>query len=173
MSGESIQRLLAPSLLKHAGTYALLMKMACSGHVTIGRLGQLRLEPGFYLYVGSAFGPGGVRARVSRHLRPSANSHWHLDYLKPYLTTLAVWHTYDPVRRECQWAATLANTLQPVIPLAGFGASDCRCQTHLMHFKHSPAFDEFCDQLAVLSPHAPVFNWQPGQVIGDQNLSQD
>ena len=37
--------------------------------VPIGKLGVLHLLPGIYVYVGSAFGPGGIAARVGRHAR--------------------------------------------------------------------------------------------------------
>lgn len=36
-------------------------------HVRIGRTGKLETQPEFYVYVGSAHGPGEVRARVAHH----------------------------------------------------------------------------------------------------------
>ena len=35
--------------------------------ILVGRLGTLDVHPGTYVYVGSAFGPGGLRARTNRH----------------------------------------------------------------------------------------------------------
>ncbi len=52
--------------------------------VRIGRRGELRLQPGFYIYLGSALGPGGVRARLALHFRPCTRPHWHLDYLRAH-----------------------------------------------------------------------------------------
>ena len=46
------------------GSYALLLQADRRRTVRIGWLGQLTVEPGCYVYVGSALGPGGVRARV-------------------------------------------------------------------------------------------------------------
>ncbi|HYA22015.1 MAG TPA: DUF123 domain-containing protein [Thermoproteota archaeon] len=41
----------------------------------------MAFHPGLYLYVGSARGPGGLRARVARHLRRDKVRKWHIDYL--------------------------------------------------------------------------------------------
>ncbi|MFQ5579314.1 MAG: DUF123 domain-containing protein [Nitrospiria bacterium] len=49
------------------GTYALILQSRSEARGQVGRLGQINLKPGYYIYVGSAFGPGGVQARVSRH----------------------------------------------------------------------------------------------------------
>jgi len=43
------------------GTYALLLSSATDSSIRVGRLGDLRLRPRYYVYVGSALGPGGVR----------------------------------------------------------------------------------------------------------------
>ena len=51
------------------GTYALVLRSDVSAATEIGRWGRLTIRPGYYVYVGSALGPGGVRARVSRHCR--------------------------------------------------------------------------------------------------------
>lgn len=39
------------------GTYALVLSARAGGRVRIGRLGGLRVQHGFYVYVGSALGP--------------------------------------------------------------------------------------------------------------------
>jgi hypothetical protein len=46
------------------GTYALLFSARANGLVWIGRLGRLRLQSGFYVYIGSPLGSGGVRGRL-------------------------------------------------------------------------------------------------------------
>ncbi len=49
-----------------------------------GRLGgrSVELEPGVYAYVGSAFGPGGLAARLRRHLCGERRRlWWHIDWL--------------------------------------------------------------------------------------------
>lgn len=69
------------------GTYLLVLRSHGEATVQVGRWGPLAVRPGVYLYVGSAFGPGGVRARVGRHLRMRKKPHWHLDYLRPLATS--------------------------------------------------------------------------------------
>lgn len=77
------------------GTYALILSSATDCLLQIGRLGQLHVQPGFYVYVGSAFGPGGVRARVWHHQRSSARPHWHVDYLRRTARLVEVWYTAE------------------------------------------------------------------------------
>jgi len=43
------------------GTYILIASVLQMKRLKIGRLGTYDLLPGFYAYVGSAFGPGGLR----------------------------------------------------------------------------------------------------------------
>ena len=66
------------------GTYILVLRSTEHCSVKVGRLGVLRLEPGYYAYAGSALGPGGVGARLGRHLRGPRRAHWHIDYLWAY-----------------------------------------------------------------------------------------
>jgi Uri superfamily endonuclease len=42
------------------GTYILVLRSQIGARAKIGRLGYLAVEPGYYLYTGSAFGPGGA-----------------------------------------------------------------------------------------------------------------
>jgi hypothetical protein len=51
------------------GTYALIFTTDADLEIQVGRLGQLHVRPGVYVYVGSAHGPGGLAARVLRHAR--------------------------------------------------------------------------------------------------------
>ena len=41
------------------GTYALILSCKSNVRIEIGRLGTMRLQPGYYVYLGSALGPGG------------------------------------------------------------------------------------------------------------------
>ena len=63
------------------GTYILLVSLNQAKRLEIGRLGAFDLVPGFYAYVGSAHGAGGLRARIQHHLESTAEPHWHIDYL--------------------------------------------------------------------------------------------
>jgi Uri superfamily endonuclease len=41
----------------------------------IGSLGEFDIIPGFYAYVGSAFGSGGLRSRIGHHLESTVERH--------------------------------------------------------------------------------------------------
>lgn len=119
------------------GTYALIPKSVSKTCVQIGRWREIKLQPGFYIYVGSALGPGGVRARVSRHLRSDKSPHWHIDYLRRVASLVEVWVSYDSKRLEHQWAKILLNTLG-MTSIQGFGCSDCKCSSHLFYTAKLP-----------------------------------
>lgn len=125
------------------GTYVLVFLSSIGKRLSIGRLGVLDLKPGPYLYVGSAFGPGGLRARTGRHRTKNTVKRWHIDYLKPWVHLAEIWYTEDPVRREHQWAGWFASAESLHTPLPGFGSSDCRCPSHLFHAARAPDFDQF------------------------------
>jgi Uri superfamily endonuclease len=95
-----------------------------TGPIQIGKLGTMRIRPGFYVYVGSALGPGGVRARLAHHLKPSSRPHWHIDYLRAHTTIEEVWFCLDRRCREHIWAQHVKMLPDATTPLAGFGASD-------------------------------------------------
>lgn len=112
------------------GTYTLLVDVPESLTVTVGALGLQDLPPGGYAYTGSALGTGGF-SRVERHARLAAGEsdarHWHVDYLlgddRASLRSVVVAPGADA---ECGVAAALGDG-----PVAGFGASDCPCRSHL------------------------------------------
>lgn len=139
------------------GAYALWLTVAEPLTLRVGRLGELHLHPGCCVYVGSALGPGGLRARLAHHARIATRPHWHIDYLRRHALLTEVWYSPDPVRREHQWA-TLFQDLGGAAPLPGFGASDCRCLTHLFHFPDPPDWAPFIAHLQARYPdHAQQF----------------
>jgi len=121
------------------GTYALLLSSATDSSIRVGRLGDLRLQPGYYVYVGSALGLGGVRGRLAHHMRPAERPHWHIDYLRKKTTLEAVWFCYHRKPLEHAWAKRFAAMPGASVPLAGFGSSDCDCESHLFFFAKCPA----------------------------------
>jgi Uri superfamily endonuclease len=129
------------------GTYVLLIESRATRSVQIGRMGALAVRPGFYLYVGSAFGPGGLHARLARHFKGGDKRHWHVDYLREHADAVGAWLAPDAVRHEHHWADALSRwtELEPAMP--GFGASDCSCATHLFFSAQQPSFGAFQAQL--------------------------
>ena len=124
------------------GVYALWLRIAEPLVLAVGRLGELGLPAGYCVYVGSALGPGGLRARVAHHARLAVRPHWHIDYLRCHAPLTAVWYSPNPVRREHQWAA-IFQELGGWAPLPGFGTSDCHCLAHLLHFPKLPDWTPF------------------------------
>ena len=139
-------------MLKQPGTYALIMTCNSSQQVTIGKLGRLRVRPGFYVYIGSAFGPGGLKARITHHKRLSLRPHWHIDYLRSVLLLKEVWYTNDAEPYEHRWAETIRGLKGATIPITGFGASDCSCSSHLFAFKDQPPMRSFRRRLHTQFP---------------------
>ena len=119
---------------KEKGNYILIFQIRNQATLQIGSLGEYTIQPGQYCYTGSALGPGGIQARVRHHLKPSHKPHWHMDYLKPHIQWIALGWKTTAKRLECDWAQTLSSIAKAVIPIAGFGASDCKrgCAAHLV-----------------------------------------
>jgi len=117
------------------GLYVLVMRLREEQVIRVGKLGVFGFPPGCYLYVGSAHGPGGLRARIERHRKragkPADRYHWHIDYLLPFVSLEEAW-TLPGLKDECALARRLASVpgAQRVVP--GFGASDCGCEGHLI-----------------------------------------
>ena len=139
------------------GTYALVLRAPRTISIRVGRLGPLDVRRGYYVYVGSAFGPGGVAARVGRHRSGAGRPRWHIDALRCVTRLVEVWITHDPIRREHDWAAAARGDLGGHVPLRGFGSSDCRCEAHLFRFPRRPSGEAFARCLAARHPgHAAV-----------------
>ena len=129
------------------GTYALILFCPGKKRVQIGELGPLELRRGFYVYVGSALGPGGLRARLAHHLKVSQRPHWHIDYLRPHTRLERVWTSHGQTRREHRWAGIIHALRGASVPLPRFGASDCKCEAHLFFFATRPSFKAFADSI--------------------------
>ncbi|EIJ43224.1 hypothetical protein BegalDRAFT_2371 [Beggiatoa alba B18LD] len=141
------------------GTYILVLQATSACQCHVGKLGQCAIAQGYYLYVGSAFGKGGVFARISHHRRLSARPHWHIDYLRLQLPLIAIWYSHDTQRREHQWASILSGSKTMHIGLPHFGASDCTCCSHLFFSETLPSFSTFQQAVMQVYPtHAPI--WQ-------------
>jgi Uri superfamily endonuclease len=114
------------------GAYALVLNLREPLSLSdIRRFRDRTLAPGLYAYFGSARGPGGLAARVGRHLRAGRRPHWHIDRLlaRGEVVRVLVWPEGD----ECRWRAGVQADRRASVPLPGFGSSDCRaCPAHLL-----------------------------------------
>lgn len=109
-----------------------------AGFIGSARRGTLELQPGSYLYVGSAFGPGGPSARIKHHRQIAARRRWHTDYLRAACDLIEVWFSTDTASREHAWAKAVARLQGADVPMPGFGSSDCACETHLFRCAQPP-----------------------------------
>jgi Uri superfamily endonuclease len=125
------------------GTYVLVLSSRSTDLIQIGRLGALQLQSGFYVYVGSALGPGGVRARLAHHLKLSRRLHWHIDYLRAHTSFEEIWYCLDTRRLEHVWAKRIGLAEGASVPLVGFGSTDCRCASHLFFFRQRLSRERF------------------------------
>ena len=147
------------------GTYALHLHLAQPTPLSVGKLGKYNFPIGEYVYLGSAFGSGGLRARLGRHLHGVGKPHWHIDTLRAnaqlcgyfFVEQAAGEINRTPAPLECLWSQALANTIQAFLPAPGFGASDCHagCQAHLVGFlgEDGPSFTQWLAEF--LSHHSP------------------
>ena len=130
------------------GAYAIGVRLRKALTFQSGRFAGQRLARGLYLYCGSAYGPGGLAARVGRHLKRGKTLRWHIDHLTEAGDITGA--LLAPGGRECDLAGRIAGHPDSGIPIIGFGSSDCRtCQSHLLSVP--PDFD-----LASVMPGATV-----------------
>ena len=115
-----------PPIPPKPGTYILVLCATAWHAIRIDRRGSkaILIKPGVYAYIGSAWGAGGLRARIYRHLGLSRKKrlHWHIDRLlaSEYIAPIVV--IYAPgCRGERRLARMFAEIYEPV---PGFGASD-------------------------------------------------
>lgn len=117
------------------GSYALHLRLAqpLTG-LAVGRLGIFDFLPGDYIYLGSARGPGGLRARLAHHARSANRPHWHVDTLRRHAQLVGAWTAQGEQPLECAWSQALSSLPGATLPAPGFGAADCRrgCLAHLV-----------------------------------------
>ena len=125
---ERTQALRLPSI---GGAYIVAIRLGRPLRLPIARLGKPELPAGVYLYVGSACGPGGIKARVTRHFRTEKTVHWHIDHMTKAASALGACAL--PGARECEIVSRLALDGGFCPAVKGFGSSDCRnCASHLL-----------------------------------------
>ena len=114
-----------------AGAYLLIARLVEPTSISIARHPNHELAVGWYAYAGSAYGPGGIYARVFRHFRSDKATRWHIDQLTQIASELFA----VPVLGGNECALLQAMAAEPGVELSipGFGSSDCKmCETHLL-----------------------------------------
>jgi Uri superfamily endonuclease len=113
------------------GAYVLVLRLDETIQIEFPRVASDQLMPGWYVYVGSARGRGGIRARVKHHFRYKKTAHWHIDRLTVKAGEMAALPVADG--RECELVGKLLKSLRFKVAAAGFGSTDCSlCESHLL-----------------------------------------
>ena len=127
------------------GVYILVFYLSQTTTITFNRKSSQHSFPsGWYVYVGSARGPGGLSRRVARHQRRNADGkrmHWNVDYFRELAPIVEVWYSYTRSEQmEHEWAQSSARMYGARVPVAGFGANDCGqgCDAHFFYFSQRP-----------------------------------
>lgn len=120
------------------GAYVLLLRLPQSMALPPRFGGEL--AAGVYAYCGSARGPGGLRARCGRHLRPIKSRHWHIDWVSGSPTEIYIAGFVEAL--ECDLFDHL-RAQGAGVPVPGFGSSDCRrCPSHLVDLPFTGKADQ-------------------------------
>jgi Uri superfamily endonuclease len=124
------------------GIYCLVFQTS-GCQVKIGALGILTFRAGWYIYVGSALGSGGLK-RLGRHISLALlcdkQPKWHVDYLltSPCFSLVYTVSADTADRLECRLARELNRDSIPK-----FGCSDCSCTSHLLYRQSDPLQEIF------------------------------
>ncbi len=113
------------------GTYLLFIKISESVEIRI-RGKTFFLNEGYYIYIGSAFGAGGLSSRLHRHLRKIKTIHWHIDQITASkFSEIIGLGVLLKQSVECELSKIIGD-LEKTVPVTGFGNSDCekKCISH-------------------------------------------
>ncbi len=107
------------------GSYILVVVLGEEAEARLrGR--SVSLQPGVYLYIGSAGGPGGLAARLSRHLRRGKRPRWHVDWLTNAGRPVAALACASGEPREVESCLAWCLALRGLPFVPRFGSSDDR-----------------------------------------------
>lgn len=98
-----IEGLFMLSLPQTSGVYILVFHLAKATSIAFDRKGTRHtFPPGWYLYVGSACGVGGLNRRLARHQRRISDGkrmHWNVDYYREHALLCELWYCETEDRR--------------------------------------------------------------------------
>ena len=142
------------------GTYLLILYLKQNRKIMVGRRKdstRILFRAGYYAYVGSAYGPGGLASRINRHLIRDKKSVWHIDFLRKEAVPVEVWVSGQKNRPEKSWADALF-VMKGSQPIEKFGNTDDRkSRTHLCYFEKRPSIRVFSRLVRRENPsHAPI-----------------
>jgi Uri superfamily endonuclease len=152
------------SLPAAGGAYALLIHTHRAVTMTLAGRKPAELPEARYLYAGSANGPGGIRARVGRHLKGAKTIRWHVDRLTNAFGVAAV--IALPGGRECALLEEIRNWDGVAVAAPGFGSSDCRaCPAHLVMLPEALEVTDRLDRIIAASGASSAVVWHRPPVL--------
>ncbi len=155
--------MIIPNTLDHIpaskGSYLLMFTLDQTLYIDIGKYREVFFQEGNYLYAGSAFGPGGLNARVKRHLSTDKKKKWHLDWIRPSLSFISGWYILGK-NLECEWSQKISRMDGVFIPLFKMGASDCKqgCPAHFLGLSKGLTPQDV-EQIILTEPGAVFFRF--------------
>ncbi len=130
--------------MKDSGSYLLIVKLEKDLKINVGNLGEVYFRKGYYVYVGSAM--KALSKRIQRHRIRRKKLFWHVDYLREEANFIDVLPIRTHDRLECEIARRVEKISEWSV--SGFGASDCKCKSHLYGFSENPLINKnFIDLL--------------------------
>ncbi len=116
------------------GIYMLNIKIKKNTTISVGSLGNIDFKEGYYVYVGSAL--NNLKKRIDRHRRKTKKLKWHIDYLSQRADKIVGYPIVTSKDMECRLAQKIKGIAHSYVKK--FGASDCRCVSHLFYFPENP-----------------------------------
>ncbi len=132
------------------GSYLLITRVKKDTKIKIGKLGRIKFLKGHYIYVGSAIGKKiNIENRIKRHLNRKKKKKWHIDYLLENSNTLIDSIVIFPSKRKMECEISKAIEKNADFSIEKFGCSDCKCKSHLHHFKNKKEIMEVLRKIKV------------------------
>ncbi len=148
------------------GTYIVVYTVGTPSTVTVRSRCTYALPAGHYVYIGSAFNSGGVKARVSWHLDPTKPPLKNVDFLKPFARPIETWWSFRRGEQECPWSALMAAKREYHCPAPKFGAIDCLiCPANLYFTEGPPDIYEFALRLVPGHARCTGSDWAPASGV--------
>jgi Uri superfamily endonuclease len=137
----------------HKGTYIFFSLLRSTATIRINQSGKThRFQRGWYAYIGSAFGRGGLKSRLNRHYQGHGKGPWQIDFFRQGVHPHGrAWVSYQDRSLEAQWSAVFQLMTGVSVPVTNFGNSDDRgpaalkgvVRTHLFQINRKPKLAEF------------------------------
>lgn len=133
------------------GTYTIVLSCERPIQVRFGKLSCVEVKVGYYLYTGSALGDGALslEGRLTRHRRSLKKKRWHVDYLTTRRAVRFKGAVYlvSNKRLECKINSAIRENVNTRMLLPHLGASDCKCEAHLLSVAETTSKAKLLNQL--------------------------